>query len=98
MGSFVWPMLTFFLTTKLGITDYLTSFIIASMSLLALPAAILGGKLADKYDRKKIIVIFDLISELGFTKIHFNFSPNIVELDNNGWYSILLFIILCIII
>ena len=55
-------MLTFFLTTKLGITDYLTSFIIASMSLLALPAAILGGKLADKYDRKKIIVIFDLIS------------------------------------
>ena len=62
MGSFVWPMLTFFLTTKLGITDYLTSFIIASMSLLALPAAILGGKLADKYDRKKIIVIFDLIS------------------------------------
>ena len=52
MGSFVWPMITFFLTTKLGISDYLASLLIATSTLLSLPAAILGGKLADKYNRK----------------------------------------------
>ena len=62
MGSFVWPMITFFLTTKLGISDYLASLLIATSTLLSLPAAILGGKLADKYNRKKIIIIFDTIS------------------------------------
>ena len=66
MGSFVWPMLTFFLTTKLGMEDYVASFLIASMSLLSLPASILGGKLADKFDRKKIIIIFDMISVVFF--------------------------------
>jgi len=59
MGSFVWPMLTFFLTTKLGISDGNTTLLLATANILALPAAILGGKLADKYSRKRIIIFFD---------------------------------------
>lgn len=62
MGAFVWPMLTFFLTIRLGMTDAMAAFWIATAALLMLPATLLGGKLADKYDRKRIIVIFDSVS------------------------------------
>lgn len=59
MGSFVWPMLTFFLTTKLGLSDGTSTLMIATASILAFPAALLGGKLADRFSRKSIIIVFD---------------------------------------
>ena len=62
MGSFVWPMLTFFLTTKLGLTDGMSTLMIATASVLSFPAALLGGKLADRFPRKSIIVVFDCIT------------------------------------
>lgn len=62
MGSFVWPMLTFFLTTKLGLSDGVSTLLIASSSVLSFPAALLGGKLADRFSRKNIIIIFDCLT------------------------------------
>ena len=62
MGSFVWPMLTFFLTTKLGLSDGTSTLLIATASVLSFPAALLGGKLADRFSRKKIIIVFDLLT------------------------------------
>ena len=62
MGSFVWPMLTFFLTTKLGLSDGTATLMIATASVLSFPAALLGGKLADRFSRKSIIVVFDCIT------------------------------------
>ena len=62
MGSFVWPMLTFFLTTKLGLTDGMATLMIATASVLSFPAALLGGKLADRFSRKWIIIVFDCIT------------------------------------
>ena len=59
MGSFVWPMLTFFLTTKLGLSDGTSTLMIATASVLSFPAALVGGKLADRFSRKWIIIIFD---------------------------------------
>ena len=49
MGSFVWPMLTFFLTTKLGLSDGTSTLLIATASVVSFPAALLGGKLADRF-------------------------------------------------
>ena len=62
MGSFVWPMLTFFLTTKLGLSDGTATFMMATASVLSFPAALLGGKLADRFSRKWIIIIFDCVT------------------------------------
>lgn len=62
MGSFVWPMLTFFLTTKLGLTDGMSTLLIATASVLSFPAALLGGKLADRFSRKSIIIVFDCLT------------------------------------
>ena len=49
IGSFVWPMLTFLMTTKLGLSDGASTLFIATASALSFPAALLGGKLADKF-------------------------------------------------
>ena len=62
MGSFVWPMLTFFLTTKLGLSDGMSTLMIATASVLSFPAALLGGKLADRFSRRSIIILFDCIT------------------------------------
>ncbi|MBR2421799.1 MAG: MFS transporter [Oscillospiraceae bacterium] len=62
MGSFVWPLLTFFLTTKLGLSDGTATLMIATASVLSFPAALLGGKLADRFSRKSIIIVFDCIT------------------------------------
>lgn len=62
MGSFVWPMLTFLMTTKLGLSDGMSTLLIATASVISFPAALLGGKLADKFSRKSIIILFDCLS------------------------------------
>ena len=62
MGSFVWPMLTFFLTTKLGLSDGVSTLLIATASILSFPAALQGGKLADRFPRKNIIILFDCLT------------------------------------
>lgn len=59
MGSFVWPMLTFLLTTKLGFSDGTATLLIATAGTVSLPVALLGGKLADRFPRKNIIILFD---------------------------------------
>lgn len=62
MGSFVWPMLTFFLTTKLGLSDDKATMLIAAASVISFPAALIGGKLADRFSRKLIIILFDCVT------------------------------------
>lgn len=62
MGSFIWPMLTLIMTVKLGYSEVETAKIFLLIALIFLPSTILGGKLADKFNKKKIIIIFDLIS------------------------------------
>lgn len=64
MGSFVWPMMTFLLTTKLGLSDGVATMLIATGGTITLPVALLGGKLADRFPRKNIIILFDCMTVL----------------------------------
>lgn len=62
MGAFIWPMLTLILSQKLGYDNQSIAFYTVGVMLLYIPAQLLGGRLADKFDNKKLIIIFDLIS------------------------------------
>ena len=62
MGAFIWPLLTLILSRKMGYSVSTIAMLSVGIGLLFIPANIIGGKLADRYDRKTIIIIFDLIS------------------------------------
>lgn len=71
MGSFIWPMLIFIMSDKMGYDELTISYIAAGTTLLYMPFNIIGGKLADRFDKKKIIIIFDLISVAFFISCAF---------------------------
>jgi len=58
LGCFVMPLLTIILTQNIGLSKQMTGFYISLSGLLYLPAAMLGGKLADTIGRKKVIMLF----------------------------------------
>ena len=62
LGSMVWPMLTMILNQKLGLDAGAISVFFVITSLIMLPASLLGGKLADRFNKKNIIVRCDLVS------------------------------------
>lgn len=59
LGCFVMPLLTIILTQNIGLSSQSTGFYISLSGLLYVPAAIIGGKLADTIGRKKVIMLFD---------------------------------------
>ena len=66
MGAFIWPLLTLILSVKMGYSATTIAFLSMMIGLIFLPANIIGGKLADKYNRKTLIVVFSLISAVFF--------------------------------
>ena len=61
MGALIWPMLTLIMSEKLGLNGQTIGLYMMLFSLVMGPFYLLGGKLADKYNKKHIIVTFDLI-------------------------------------
>ena len=66
MGSMVWPMLTMILNQKLGLSASKIGTYILIYSIVAMPISLIGGKLADRLNKKNIIVVCDLFSIAGF--------------------------------
>ncbi|MCR5254857.1 MAG: MFS transporter [Acetatifactor sp.] len=62
LGSMVWPVLTLILNAKLGLDATKVAVVSILAGLCQLPFGLLGGKFADKYNKKNIIVICDIIS------------------------------------
>ena len=62
LGSMVWPMLTLILSQKLGLSASAISLVTVGSGLLMVPMNLLGGKLADRMNKKHIIVVGDSIS------------------------------------
>lgn len=78
MGAFIWPLLTLILSRKIGYSASTIALISLGIGVLYLPATILGGKLADRYDRKKIIIIFDSLSIVFFMSCAFIEPSNLM--------------------
>jgi len=64
MGSMVWPMLTMILNQKLGLEAFAISAVVVGSLLLMAPANLLGGRLADRRNKKRVIVVCDSFSIL----------------------------------
>lgn len=61
-GSMVWSMLTLILNQKLGFSAAQVSVFLLVSSIVTMLVSLLGGKLADRFNKKHLIVIFDCIS------------------------------------
>lgn len=66
MGAFIWPLMTLILTQKVGLSALESAYATTVISLFYLVGGIVGGKIADHFDRKKIIIVFDIISTIFF--------------------------------
>ena len=62
LGAMVWPMLTMIMSQKLGMNASTIAVVMVLAGVVMVPANMLGGKLADKYNKKRIIVGFDIVS------------------------------------
>lgn len=71
MGAFIFPMLTLILSRKFGYSAKESAAIMIGIGLLYLPMTFIGGKLADKFNRKKLIITFDVISVVFFISCAF---------------------------
>lgn len=66
MGNFVYPFLTFFLTQQIGFTANQASSYFALAAVLSMVGSVIGGRLADNFGRKKLMIVLQGISGLFF--------------------------------
>ena len=66
MGNFVYPFLAIFLTGNLGYSNAQAGDFVLFASAISVPGALLGGKLADMFGRKKVAVAFQSLTALSF--------------------------------
>ncbi|MBR2570943.1 MAG: MFS transporter [Clostridia bacterium] len=62
MGSMVWPMMTMILDKKMGLSAGNIALLLMAGTILCMPASLLGGRLADRVNKKKIIITGDIVS------------------------------------
>lgn len=64
MGSLIWPMLTLILKSKLGYDAEQVALWFLIFGIVQIPLGLIGGKLTDRYNKRNLIIVFDLISVL----------------------------------
>ena len=62
MGSLIWPMLTLILKSKLGYDAEQVALWFLIFGIVQIPLGLIGGKLTDRYNKRNLILVFDLIS------------------------------------
>lgn len=66
MGSMIWPMITMILDKKLGMSAGNIALLLTAVTIICLPANLIGGRLADRLNKKHIIVFGDIVSVICF--------------------------------
>ena len=62
LGSMIWPMMTLIMNQRLGFKASDIAIYFVATSLIMMPANLAGGKIADKFNKKMIIVYCDIVS------------------------------------
>jgi len=66
MGALIFPFMTLLLSTKIGLSGAETGFYMTLTGLFYAPASLLGGKMADTFGRKRILIIFELLAAASY--------------------------------
>ena len=66
LGAMIWPLMTMILNKKLGLNATDTAMFSIISGIFFLPANLLGGRIADKFNKKKVIICCDIISIILF--------------------------------
>ncbi len=66
LGAFVHPLLTMILTVKLGFAEDEAGTFITILMATQMPIMLIGGKLADKFGRRRLIIIFQFLGALTY--------------------------------
>lgn len=82
MGNFVYPFLTLFLTKKIGLSASQAGNFFIAAAFLSMLGSLIGGKLADHFGRKKLMLVLQGIAAVFFITCGF--------LGNSIWVPILL--------
>ena len=62
MGAMIWALLTLILNQKMGLDASSIAILVTIAGVFMLPASLWGGKLADRCNKKNIIICADLVS------------------------------------
>lgn len=62
MGAVIWPMMTLILSNKLGMKASDIASLLLVMGCIQLPFSLLGGKVADSFNKKYCIIVCDLVT------------------------------------
>lgn len=71
MGSMIWPIFTLILNQKLGLNAQTIAYCLFVYSIVSFPVSLIGGKLADKMNKKNIIICGDIVSILAYVYCFF---------------------------
>lgn len=71
MGAFIWPMISFIMSNKMDMTPSAIGLITAVVGIIMIPATYIGGKMADRFNKKKLIIILDTLSVVLFASCAF---------------------------
>lgn len=61
-GSMVFSMITLILSQKLGVKATEIAVLMFLVGIISMPVGMIGGKLADRCSKKKVIIICDIVS------------------------------------
>jgi len=71
VGALIFPFMTLILREKIGLPESQVGIFTAFSGFLYAPASLLGGKLADKYGRKKLLLIFQSLGMFSYIICYF---------------------------
>ena len=73
MGALIWPMMTLILKNKLGYSASQIASILILLGIAQLPCTLIGGKLADRFNKRNLIIICDMVAVI--VSVGFLLSP-----------------------
>ena len=66
LGGMVWALVTLILSRKMGMNAEQVAIVMTAYGLALLPVALLGGRMADRFDKKRNIICMDIATVVCF--------------------------------